>query len=216
MLDTSNNAPCARVVACLRAAETAPLPAHWLRVPTAYEAAAELLAAPAEALVADLRLLDGRLRLLEIARDLDVRTVGFGAMPDAASLDGLLDAHLPSSAGLDEAVAAALQAPAVRHHEPHDAPTVRLAPAKLAEAQEPDRENREQEAFGEVTRAADEALEAEEPTGRGAQAEAAPAKPAARRAIALDARDAAREAPRPLGPGPLSEDELAALLENDS
>ena len=53
-----------------------------IRAPTPYDAVAEILSAPAAALVVELRLLRGRhLRVLEIARQMDVEVLAVGTVP---------------------------------------------------------------------------------------------------------------------------------------
>lgn len=65
------------------------------RTESGYEAAAELLAAPAAALVVDLRLLAGKhLRLLEIARSLDVEVLAVGSLPIGMTAEDLSGVRL--------------------------------------------------------------------------------------------------------------------------
>jgi len=72
-----------------------------VRVATAYEAAAELLAEPAAALVIDLRRLAGRhLRLVQVARQMDVEMLAFGTLPAGMSTEELNGVRLVSRAEL--------------------------------------------------------------------------------------------------------------------
>lgn len=114
MQDRSQEAHPARVVALV--GET-PVPGlgegelcaegvRVVRVGGAYEAAAELLAAPAAALVVDLRLLLPRhVRLLEVARGLEAAILAVGVVPaglDAETLRGvtfLSPGELPEAMG---------------------------------------------------------------------------------------------------------------------
>jgi hypothetical protein len=74
-----------------------------VRVASPYEAAAELLAAPAAALLIDLRALPVRhLRLLEIARDLSVEVLAFGPLPAGMTSDDLSGVRLLSRQALGE------------------------------------------------------------------------------------------------------------------
>ncbi|NLW86069.1 MAG: hypothetical protein GXY38_04280 [Planctomycetes bacterium] len=94
-----------------------------VRVSSAYEAVAELLAGPVSALVADLRLLGPRhLRLLDIARSNHVRIFGVGAIPPGLTVEDLNGVLLVSRAALPAALAGvvkpAVQAPAPSQPEP--------------------------------------------------------------------------------------------------
>jgi len=63
--------------------------------PTAYEAAAEILAGPAVALVIELRMIGLRgLRLLEIARERDVEVLGMGTLSSGLSAEDLRGVRL--------------------------------------------------------------------------------------------------------------------------
>src|ERR1035437_4260581 len=76
-------------------------PARCVVVPCAYEAAAELLAAPTLALVIDLRALGRRhLRLLDIARQLGVEILASGPLPAGMNADELSGVRLVSTAGM--------------------------------------------------------------------------------------------------------------------
>jgi len=73
---------------------------------SAYEAAAELLAEPAAALVIDLRCLaTGNLRLVQAARKQGVAILAFGKLSAAMSTEGLDGVQLVSQEGLAQALA---------------------------------------------------------------------------------------------------------------
>ncbi len=117
-----------------------------IRVTTAYEAAAEVLAAPVAALLIDLRCLSQRhLRLLEIARSLDVEMLAVGSLPTALTAEQLNGVKLIAMKSLPAELAgicsATLQAGAVemparppvkgeKSAPAAAAPAVELAPAK--------------------------------------------------------------------------------------
>ncbi len=125
-----------------------------VRVHTAYEAAAELLAEPAAAVVVELGALTRRhLRLLEIARQTGTEMLGVGAVPaglTTADLSGirlvapellaesLLRQAQPAPAPAEPAEAAKRPAEA-RPETPPEAPPAALTPAKrpLVEPPEP-------------------------------------------------------------------------------
>jgi len=76
-----------------------------LRVRSAYEAAAELLGAPAVALVIDLRGMSARhVGLLEIARRQGVEMLALGAVPASLSSEDLSGVRLIARADLDGAL----------------------------------------------------------------------------------------------------------------
>lgn len=76
-------------------------------VRSGYEAAAELLAAPAAALVVEMRLLGARhVSLLEIARDLDVEVLGVGSLPIGMTAEDLSGVRLIARGDLARAVRA--------------------------------------------------------------------------------------------------------------
>ena len=152
----------------LYAAAKQKLPAvRWVRAPGAYEAAAELMSAPALALVLDLRAMSLRhLRLLGIAREMDVEILALGMLPAGLNTELLSGVRFVSSADLPAAVGklvleqhlthpAASQTPAPQSSaqpepeeevEPSDqetieppqtaAPNIRLTPAKSPEDSE--------------------------------------------------------------------------------
>ncbi|HUS46578.1 MAG TPA: hypothetical protein VM098_00550 [Phycisphaerae bacterium] len=112
-------------------------------VSSAYEAAAEVLCAPTVALVIELGCLTSRhLRLLQIARAMDVEMIGVGLLPGgmsaadfsgvrlvaveelAESLRRLVDGQAPARSAAGDSLAAAPPP------ERPDRPPVRLAPAK--------------------------------------------------------------------------------------
>ena len=72
-------------------------------VGSAYEAAAELLAAPTVAMIVDLKLLTARhVRLLEIARQMGMEMLGVGTLCSAMAADQLSGLRLVSRADLPE------------------------------------------------------------------------------------------------------------------
>ncbi|MBS3734583.1 MAG: hypothetical protein KGY99_06605 [Phycisphaerae bacterium] len=94
----------------LRAVE--PL-AEVVATPSGYEAAAELLAAPASALVVDLPLLGRRhLALLGLAQRLGAELLGVGELPAGLSADELAGVRLTAPAKLGEALRAVVAGPA--------------------------------------------------------------------------------------------------------
>ena len=101
----------------------------------AYEAAAEILSAPAAALVIDLRLLSPRhARLLEIARRLDLEMLAVGALPVSMSSEDLSGIRLVSRRDLPAALATAArprpQMAPIQAEAPRDqAPAARAMPA---------------------------------------------------------------------------------------
>ncbi len=114
-----------------------------IRVTTAYEAAAEILAAPTSALLVDLRCLSQRhLRLLEIARDMDVEMLAVGTLPTALTAEQLNGVKLIAMKSLPAELAricsvtleaGAVEMPArppVKVPAVVAAPTVELKPAK--------------------------------------------------------------------------------------
>ena len=124
-------------------------------VGSAYEAAAELLAAPTVALIVDLRLLTAKhLRLLEIARQMGMEMFGVGAICGAMTADQLSGLRLVSRSDLPDAIKAvvdaelsqlqtpveilpllphAAEAPVETPEPQKPAPGARLTPAKPAE-----------------------------------------------------------------------------------
>lgn len=121
-----------------------------MRVFSAYEAAAEVLSAPILALVIELGAMTRRhLRLLEIARRMDVQMIGVGQFPAGMSAGDLSGIRLVASGALGELIAglagketqapAAADAPAEAAAAPQGqpAPAVMLAPAKRAAKRPP-------------------------------------------------------------------------------
>ena len=114
---------------------------HGIRVASPYEAAAEMLAAPVSVLLADLRSLSRRhLRLLEIARELDVEILAVGTLPSGLTAEQLSGVRLLSMRDLPAAIArvsspAEEAAPVTGERVPAAHP-VRLTPAK-PQAEEP-------------------------------------------------------------------------------
>jgi len=112
----------------------------FAHTPSGYEAASELLAAPTTALVIDLRLLAGRhLRLLEIARDLDVEIFAVGSLPIGMTAEDLSGVRLIARRDLPQAVGALAPAPrpAPAPAEPPEPEPTHVAPAEHIEPAEP-------------------------------------------------------------------------------
>ena len=102
-----------------------------------YEAAAEMLSAPARALIIDLRLLPGRhLQLLEVARDLEVEIFAVGSLPIGMTAEDLSGVRLIARKDLPAAVRALPPAPAEagdpppRGQPPEPVTPMQLVPAK--------------------------------------------------------------------------------------
>jgi hypothetical protein len=97
--------PLVRVVALVRHPMAAPAGVHVVCVQSAYEAAAEMLAVPAAALIVDLGMLLGRnLRLLQIARQGKAELLAFGSAAAALDAEQLSGLRLVSQAQLAEAM----------------------------------------------------------------------------------------------------------------
>ena len=94
------------VVLSLGAAEICALEiegVRFVRAPTPYDAAAEILSAPTAALVVELRLLRGRhLRVLEIARQMDVEVLAVGTVPGGLTSEDLSGVRLTARGDLPE------------------------------------------------------------------------------------------------------------------
>ena len=111
---------------------------EWVPVGSAYEAAAEILAAPTAALVIDLRAMGPRhVRLIEIARQMGVEMFASGALPIGMSAEELSGVRLVAGRDLPamleemgEPPAAEAPEPAPAREEEPTKPKVRLRPAK--------------------------------------------------------------------------------------
>jgi len=114
-----------------------------VRVVTAYEAAAEILAAPTAALVIDLRMLTPRhVRLVALARRMEVEMLGFGPLPRNLSSDDLSGVRLVSREQLPAVLRQLTQASEPRAavavgEAPSEAPPPAVATAPAA-AERPD------------------------------------------------------------------------------
>lgn len=98
--------------------------AQFLRVGNAYEAVAELLAAPCAALVIDLRTLNLRhVRLLEIARDSGAEILACGPLPSGISSELLGGVRLVSESRLREELAGLTETPSRAASLPEPPPT---------------------------------------------------------------------------------------------
>ena len=194
-----------RVVAFCRRPEAgqqiaaARLPLHYIRCDGAYEAAAEMLAEPALALIVDLSLLAPRhLRLLELARLHHVEILALGCLPAGAMAETFSGVRLMSEAALPQALAQLIQH--LASHPPH-------APAAHAHV----------EAEGEKDELAPQnaALREAVPAVRLTPAKNVPAEPPAAKP-----GDYIAEPPPPTASQPprlgelLTPEELAALLQN--
>ncbi len=119
-----------RVIALLPAAVAAPEVADGIelvRVPSGYEAAGELLAAPAAALVVDLgRITPDHAPLLDLARRLELPVIGFGTVSADLSSAQLSRLRLVTPAGVGPALRELLPA----------APKAAEAPAPPESAEE--------------------------------------------------------------------------------
>ncbi|MDY6913489.1 MAG: hypothetical protein SVT52_03415 [Planctomycetota bacterium] len=134
-----------------------------VHVSSAYEAAAELLAAPTAAMVVDLQMLSLRhLRLLKIAREMDVEVLAVGSLPAGLTAEQLSGVRLVSIDDLpnvltrlartpDARPEAAVEAPAQKAEkttpEPAQPPRVVLTPAKKPTADKPKRPPRKPQAL---------------------------------------------------------------------
>ncbi len=116
----------------------APANEQIVRVANGYEAAAEILAEDAAALVIDLGALGGRhLRLLEVAREAGVEMLVVGAIPAGMSSDVLSGARLLGGSDLPAAIERIIGGPSEAEdtdrqgpREPKAPTPVKLAPAK--------------------------------------------------------------------------------------
>ena len=103
-------------------------------VPSPYEAAAELIAEPALALVIDLRLMGRRhLRLLRIARERGAEMLAVGAVPAGLSAEDLSGIRLVARADLKAALEGLLHDREGRYEPSQAAPVL----TERAEADEP-------------------------------------------------------------------------------
>ena len=118
------------------AAPEVPAGVELVRVNSGYEAAAEMLAAPASALVADLgRITPGHLPLLDLARALDLPVVAFGTIMATLSADHLRMVRLVSPPAVGPALREVLH---VGDPEPTPEPAeAEPAPAEDEPEQEP-------------------------------------------------------------------------------
>ena len=172
-----------------------------VRAAGSYEAAAELLAAPAAALVVDLWRLTGRhIRLLEIARRMEVEVLAVGAIPAGLTSEDLSGVRLTAKADVPKALGRLVRqepVPPAVTDEPADEPVE----ADLAEESEPEPPAERIPASLDRT-ATDDMLRESPPEPRRAP-DKQPGTP--------------RRPETPTSPSALlSPDELAALLEDPS
>jgi hypothetical protein len=107
MAESRSNKPAVRVVVLSADAPGGAFPAQapatveCIRVQSAYEAAAEMIAAPTMAVVIDLRLMNPRhLRLLQIARERGVEMLAVGGIPSGLTAEDLSGVRLTARADL--------------------------------------------------------------------------------------------------------------------
>jgi hypothetical protein len=202
-----------------------------VRVTTAYEAAAELIAAPAAALVVDLRLLGPRhLRLLTIARESQVEILAVGGLPPGMNSEDLSGVRLTSRADLPATLkkltggCPAIAAPAADEPAAQDDPPHALQEAAFDEEPCGDEDGQEP-APAELVPAKVSAEEIARERAGDYQPADPPAEPAAAE-IAPPPPPSAQPAPPAPAPAQaaapdehrtlLTPEELAALLENEA
>ena len=127
----------------LSSADGPELPVELVRVDSPYEAAAEVLSAPAVALVVDLRLLTPRhLRLLAVARRMEVEMLAVGALQMGMTADDLSGVRLTSRSELRESVETLIRptepAPPVSDEVKAEPPPDAPEPAAAQPKAEPD------------------------------------------------------------------------------
>ena len=166
---------------------------EWVPVNTAYEAAAELLASPAIALIVDLALLPARhTRLIKIARSIEVPVFGVGSLPPGLSADQLSGVRLASRDELGEMLLALLKEDSTTAATATEAPNTTARPLVPHESVSPPTTSGQKEQAGEY--------------------HPEPPAPA----------EACKEPPLSIPPDPdkpqvlLTPEELTALLENES
>ena len=115
-------------------------------VSTAYEAAAEILGEPAAAMVVELRKLGRKhLRLLQVAREMNLEVLAFGTLPATTSSDDLSGVRLVSrgdvSAALERILATKQPPPEARQAEaqtpPDEEPEAEPLTAEVLHARQP-------------------------------------------------------------------------------
>ncbi len=196
-----------------------------IRVHSAYEAAAELLIAPADAMVIELACLQApHLKLLELARSKNIEILGVGQFPASLTSDDLSGVRLTSLTDLPAAIAA------IESHDTHAAPPQIEHPIIQPPTFEPRTETYQppqpiteeiiippaaapapQAETAEQTPAAGEYIPIEPPAS---QSEAAQERLAAGEYIPIEPPPTRDDIPGSLD-GLLSPEELSALLEDD-
>lgn len=206
-----------------------------VQVDSAYEAAAEILAAPVAALVIDFRAAAAPgAALLGVARQMDVPMLGVGAVPTGLTIDDLSGLRLISRAELPaelERIAAAAQAPARDPGvylpadgpgaEPAEPPEPKAAPAGRKRASRARKKPRKGTSAAKGARAAGKARKPS--AGKGSGSQRGPASGSRRagppEAPAETPVPAPAETPPPQAPRAprdlLTPEELEALLENE-
>ncbi len=208
-----------------------------VRVASGYEAAAELLAAPAAALVVDLRLLGGKhLGLLEIARSLAVEVLAVGALPIGMTADDLSGVRLIARCDLADALVGPAappepvdQAPAsppirIAPDGPRQPETEAVEPAGASTPAEPTDQEVQDETAGplgvvDLPPAVAQALGGATAPSKGAQARRSPTGPGADSPAPARAGNGASVPPAPAtddARGLLTPEELKALLGDDA
>jgi hypothetical protein len=175
-----------------------------IRVHSGYEAAAELLIAPADALVIELACLQApHLKLLEIARSKGVKLLGVGQFPANLTSDDLSGVRLISLADLPAAIAAIGP-----HDPPAETPTVEIHSIEESVMQQP-----AFEPLGETYQPAEPITE-EIITPPAPQAETADESATSGEYLPTEPPPTRDEIPESLN-GLLSPEELSALLEDE-
>jgi hypothetical protein len=181
-------------------------------VASPYEAAAEMIAAPAMAIVIDLRLMAPRhLRLLQIARQRGAEVLGVGGIPAGLTAEDLGGVRLIARADLKAALQAVLKAREGRYEgaAPTDGKRTALVPAR------PDGRAASPSNGHVATRPADPPRpHLDEQAPPRAQAPA-PRRQAPSAPPAQQPPPAPRHEQNPDPRGILSEEEMAALLEDE-
>ncbi len=130
-----------------------------IRVENPYQAAAEILAEPTEALVIDFRLLTSQhLRLIKIANELDIAILGVGALPVNISSDELSGVQLIGTDDLADTLSRiAGQAGQDQLQLAEPVRPVKLTPAKLPgkTVDQPDPPAEDQSFFAKANRPSD-------------------------------------------------------------
>ncbi len=182
------------------------------RVPSGYEAGAEILAAPVAAMVIDFRALSAAHgRLLDVARRMDVAMFGVGPLPIGMSTEELSGIFLVSTVdlpgALDRLAAAAAKAPEAAEAAGGGEVAPPEAPPPPPPVREPQAPKRPRKKRARRKKAAKRAARGK--AERGTEPDTA--APAAASPAEDQPRPAAPQAPSDL----LTPEELTALLEDE-